>query len=248
VAGTPSFDVEQIFDGIKDQVSLVEVKRLFGMVKQLFGIGDDATLLNDASAAQPPSTSTKTLLQFLTRFVNAASGPVDISVVGHSKGGALAPALALWLADTQGNAVAASDQWDPGCIATLQVLTFAGPTAGNSGFANRFVGKFAGAYRLFNPHDIVPHAWDPAELRLIPDLYGEQLASLQVPAWAVAEFVEGYGYQHEVAAQPWSLPLEPDTLPAHVAYNHLDAYLTELGIPDPGLRFLEVFKPILPTV
>jgi len=235
--GTPSFDIEQIFDRIKEKVGVVEVRHLFGM-------DDDTALLSDVSAAQRQSGSTKTLLEFLEKFVNAAHGPVDISVIGHSKGGALAPALALWLADTQGAGVPETDQWDPNKRAELQSLTFAAPTPGNKSFANHFKDKVQTAYRLDNPYDLVTHAWDPIEIRQIPKLYGHQLAILGGPAEVLAELAGHFGYQHEVDAKPWSLPLEERPLPAQIAFNHLDAYLTELGIPDPGLRFLEVFKPI----
>ena len=45
------------------------------------------------------------LVAFLQAAVTSADGrPVRVTVTGHSKGGALAPTLALWLADTQGPA------------------------------------------------------------------------------------------------------------------------------------------------
>src|SRR5262245_703150 len=41
---------------------------------------------------------------FLKGAVAKAGGPVEVTVTGHSKGGALAPTLALWFAENQGGA------------------------------------------------------------------------------------------------------------------------------------------------
>jgi Lipase (class 3) len=48
----------------------------------------------------PPRDGARaTLVDLLTR--EAKSAPLEIIVTGHSKGGALAPALALWLVETR---------------------------------------------------------------------------------------------------------------------------------------------------
>jgi hypothetical protein len=78
---------------------------------------------------------------------------VQVTVAGHSLGGALASVVALWLADTQ-------SQWDPGANATVAAHTFAGPTAGNSAFAS-YAGRKLGALLVpyYNSLDAIPHAW-----------------------------------------------------------------------------------------
>jgi hypothetical protein len=143
------------------------------------GFVDEISLLEGAKGAQPNSPGSTSLLDFLKDFVSKAGEPVNIHIVGHSKGGALAAAVALWLADTQGE-VAGPDAWDPDSRARLQVDTFAAPTPGNGGFANQFQQKINGAYRLANPQDIVPHVWDSVEIRQIPDLYENQLHDLRI--------------------------------------------------------------------
>jgi hypothetical protein len=233
VKGTAALDVSGIFADIASKVT------------DWFGHSNDATIVQAATVAQPPSPPARTLAQFLTAFVSASAGPVDLHVIGHSKGGALATALAMWLADTQGPSVAEYCLWDPHSTAVLHPHSFAAPTAGNSGFAQRFAGKFPGAYRLANPYDIIPHAWNTAEISEVPDLYGNQLKLLRIPADALALFLQQAGYQHEIGAQPWpAQPLANRTLPAQIAFNHLDAYLTKLAIPDPGLSILRLFAPI----
>jgi hypothetical protein len=117
--------------------------------------------------------SGSTLRDFLATITQQ---PVDIAVVGHSLGGALAPTLALWLADTQGFL----SHWDPHRNATLSVLPTAGPTAGNHEFA-AYSGKKLGE-RLtpyYNTLDVVPHAWHKAMLEQIPDLYIPNIPNLR---------------------------------------------------------------------
>jgi len=115
-----------------------------------------------------------TLVDFLATVTQS---PVQIAIVGHSLGGALAPTAALWLADTQGFL----SHWDRHKNATLSALPTAGPTAGNSAFAT-YSGKKLGA-RLtpyYNTLDVVPHAWNAAMLEEIPSLYAPHIPALSV--------------------------------------------------------------------
>ena len=98
------------------------------------------TYWNVSKRRSRPANS-NTLLEFLKDFVVGTAAPVNIYVVGHSKGGALAAALALWLADTQSGAAPNQDQWGPGNDAKVHLYSFAAPTAGNTAFADRFTRK-----------------------------------------------------------------------------------------------------------
>src|SRR6185436_11278966 len=79
--------------------------------------------------------------------------------------GALSPVTGLWLSDRKTN-------WPN---ATVNVYTFAGPTAGDATFASYYAGKLgANTTRVWNQLDAVPHAWAqqvPPALSQIPGLY-----------------------------------------------------------------------------
>jgi len=95
-----------------------------------------------------------TLVDFLRTIVNQK---VQITVAGHSLGGALAPVVALWLADT---AQGQQSSWDPQRNATIGVDTFAGPTPGNLAFSLYAGIRFGRRLRpVYNSLDVVPHAW-----------------------------------------------------------------------------------------
>ena len=97
----------------------------------------------------------RTLVDFLRTIVDEK---VSITVAGPSLGGALAPTVALWLANTQHGVL--SLDWDPKKNATIQLQAFAGPTPGNGAFA-RFLGLKLGngVNAHYNSLDVVPHAW-----------------------------------------------------------------------------------------
>jgi hypothetical protein len=125
----------------------------------------EAAAFSEAAALRPAAT---TLIEFLKNHVESVSAPVKVWVVGHSKAGALAPALALWLAESRGTN---AGNWDPENRATLHLATFAGPTPGNGNFAERLRNAMASTYRLANPYDIAPHVWAADEAAQIPRLY-----------------------------------------------------------------------------
>lgn len=140
----------------------------------------------------------KTLTQFLAEEVKAAPTEPRVYATGHSLGGALAPALALWLADTQA-------EWDPNRRAQISVYPLAGPTAGNADFAAYYdatLGKTTD--RMWNPFDIVPRAWNHESMGTMADLY-EPLTRANLAERGLIDglrsLVEDKGYTQIDAAQ-----------------------------------------------
>jgi hypothetical protein len=223
-------------------------EHIASIVKAGFAPGHDPRLAQAISDAQQTPPSSNTLLEFLKDYVARATAPVNIQVIGHSKGGALAPALALWLADTQGTSVAGAQQWDPASKARLHVSTFAAPTPGNAYFAERYQSAPAivERYRLANTYDIVPHVWEPDEVRKISGLYRDQLTSLEIPLGLLADALEIVAYQHEFGAPIWTGPDQPQAnFLQRAAVEHLDGYLKLLGLYDAAtMSTLALFAPI----
>jgi hypothetical protein len=142
--------------------------------KMALGTAIGLAILQNMKPSSDVPGGGSTLVDFLATITK---NPVQIAVVGHSLGGALAPTVALWLADTQGFL----SPWDPHKNATLSSLPTAGPTAGNSAFAT-YSGKKLGA-RLtpyYNTLDVVPHAWQASMLQEIPSLYVPNIPDLPV--------------------------------------------------------------------
>jgi Lipase (class 3) len=236
IQGGAPFDIATYLTQIEEQIVAI-ARGSFAPEPDLQQAIDDA---------RRPFASAGTLLEFLKGFVANAAPPVNIYVIGHSKSGALAPAFALWLADTQGKTISSLEQWDPGSKANLRFYSFSAPTPGNAGFAARFKRKITDYYRLENPYDIVPHVWDPNEVRKIPDLYGDQLMALRIPADALALALQVPAYQHEAPSEPWTGTAVPQSnFLKRAAVEHLDSYLKTFGLYDAStLSILALFAPI----
>jgi Lipase (class 3) len=134
-----------------------------------------------------------TLLSYLQNVDAASSSSSTLIFTGHSLGGALAPALALALAQ-QG--------FNPGAWQAVYVYPTAGPTAGNSAFATFFSQTFpqpaAGPQPwqvwnadLANSLDVVPQAWGEQTLASIPNLYAPSITASPEIKKAVA-LAEGF--------------------------------------------------------
>ena len=119
--------------------------------------------------------------QTLTQFLTALAGlnkPVSVSFTGHSLGGAIAPALALWFTQAQGIAtivlpntlipktiandyIAAPNGWDVNSKVAISCVSFAGATPGDTTFSAYFSSKLGSKYtRIYNTNDIVPRGFN----------------------------------------------------------------------------------------
>ncbi|HVE83387.1 MAG TPA: hypothetical protein VND93_11090, partial [Myxococcales bacterium] len=94
-------------------------------------------------------SSPTTLLQAVTAAVNASPGAaLTIYVTGHSLGGALATTVGVWLSEQTFSPAPA-----------IQLVTFAGPTAGDANFAGQVNGLSPGPLLYVNQYDAIPQAW-----------------------------------------------------------------------------------------
>lgn len=205
---------------------------------------DTVSLLARVELAQRQFESGVPLVAFLRAAAESSPIPLNIHVVGHSKGGPLAAALALWLADTQGDSVPDSDVWDAAGQTKLDLYSFAAPTPGNSGFRDYFRSKIRNHYRLENPLDLVPHAWNVKEMNQIPGFYGGGLSFLQPLIDLLTPLLRELDFQHEVDSASWT-DATPENLPiiAQVVFQHLDAYLGRFGLLN-GMSTKGLFEPI----
>jgi hypothetical protein len=202
----------------------------------------ESSALNGLISTQPSPPKATSLMVFLRNYMSTLAAPLKIWVVGHSKGGALAPAVALWLAESRH---ANADNWDPDNRAALHLATFAAPTPGNGNFAMRINQGVASTYRLANPYDIVPHVWNPYEVAEIPHLYGSKLVVLKPAVDLLIPWLQRHCYQHECPAEAWPPELLTERpLLTQIGINHLDIYLQKLGIYDAEVNTLALFKAI----
>lgn len=174
------------------------------------------------------------LATFLRGVTDA--GEAEIWVTGHSKAGALASTLALWLADTQGTDLPEDQQWDPDRHAVVHSMTFAGPTAGNDAFcehSDKVIGDRC--HRVANELDMITHGWLSNGLNLVPGIYGELLPApgpIAELAKSMAQEVHPLNYRQvgknvisfKSSVQPKLNFLEQG------AYQHVDAYLEWAGL------------------
>lgn len=188
------------------------------------------------------------LVHFLRAAVRSSDTPLEITVTGHSKGGALSSTLALWLAQRQGaEGVRPWHRWDPDHNATVSCWSFAGPTAGNSEFANMSDDLIGGhCHRFVNRLDLVPHAWQvrPGRgdegfyLENAPNLYGRgvhKIKGLGVLARAIAADVRPLDYRHvgrHVTVLDGRVDPEGTLFTEQVAYQHMEGYLQALGMAE----------------
>ena len=194
------------------------------------------------------------LLTFLGEQARRFGDSLELCVTGHSKGGALAPVLALFLLDTQSaltGLVPAHYRWNTGSPASISCYAFAGPTPGNASFARYFQQRLGQSfYRYANTLDPVTYAWQSDEIHKIAALYGEvspppdglqrllgQMGSevahldycqlgedVQTPG-----FIRGQAERHVIEFTP-SIGADERPFALQAAYQHIGGYLDVLGL------------------
>ncbi len=199
-------------------------------------------LLAPTPRASSPADGS-TLFEFLSHEARLSTGPLDLTVTGHSKGGALAPALALWLKETR-TPHGATPGWDAAGAATIRCVTFAGPTPGNTAFADRISGAFKGTHhRVVNTNDVVTHAWQVEQLGEVPALFGNRSAPLKTLFAVVASDVASLGYAH-ASEGVMAFPGKTDparSLVKELIHQHMDAYCQHFALDAQGIDALTFF-------
>jgi hypothetical protein len=188
-----------------------------------------------AGAAEPD------LVTFLAAQAVATDAALDVTVVGHSKGAALAQTAALWLREALDQP---AERWDAGRGARVGCHAFAGPTAGNAAFAARIEASLGqDHHHLRNRHDLVTHAWQADELREIPALYGRRTALFEGMIASIVADVGPLDYRHvQVGVRMIEGQLEPTRgFALEFAYQHMDAYLAALDLHKHDIRAVTFF-------
>jgi hypothetical protein len=213
------------------------------MRSRLDGLWDWASLVAiEAGVVPQRARPGVTLVEYLSTELTTIDA-ADVIVTGHSKGGALAPVLALWLAQTQHGAPAETAAlWDPAGKANVVCHAFAGPTPGNEGFARLYDHVLGDAgHRYANRVDVAPHAWaveDDAgrlDLTTVERLYGgaiEQNRALRQLLGAIRSTVDDLAYAHpgrDVHVLPGRSRPGLDVA-SQMVHQHLPAYANLMGL------------------
>jgi lipase (class 3) len=187
------------------------------------------------------------LLAFLKTESDASGEALDVAVTGHSKGGALAPAVALWLKDALASGRPA-ERWDATGRARISCHAFAGPTPGNAGFARRLDDVLgADHHHLRNVKDVVTHAWQADELGQIPGLYGLRsavfgpLIRLIVADTRPLDYRQARRGVRTFTGRPLAAGFGAAPFGPEFVHQHMEAYLEELGLDQHGIHALTFF-------
>jgi hypothetical protein len=170
IRGTNIFLGEDIWGIIlqlwQDLDATSQVNFFGGKIAQ--GTSDGLTVIQGLT---DPKTNVS-LEQYLKGFLGTASNANVTSIVtGHSLGGCLATVVAPWI-----------ELMRPATYkGTIQPITFAGPTAGNSDFATNYDSKFQTARRFQNTLDVIPLAYQ--NLPKIVDIYSPNGLDAPDPVW-----------------------------------------------------------------
>jgi hypothetical protein len=194
------------------------------------------------------------LLSLLRQLSSVHGASLELSVTGHSKGGMLAPVLAMFLADTQGSpdgSLPDEYSWNRAGDALIDCYSFAGPTPGNGAFAARFNARLGRRFfRYANTRDATTLLWQCEQMRAMPSLLGEGapgLPGMEIIAEQMANEVAHLEYVHPGRDYPapggvrdvfhkhvvefrGRDPSADSPYPLEIIYQHLGAYIDFLGL------------------
>ena len=183
-----------------------------------------------------------TLAELIKKGIEAADQPVEINITGHSLGGAMAPAVGLWLADTQAS-------WDPEGKATLAVYAFAGPSPGNEQFKTHFHEMFQDRYHgVVNHNDVVTKGWEYQSTQSIPNTYQPTIK----PDLFVRAFFKGLAFplnwNEYSRLTPGNESFEGEIITdlcsfwPQAIYQHTVAYLKQFELLPTGFSWEDIAK------
>jgi len=251
IAGT---NPSSTFDWIREDAAIAPIPWAYYAQAGQVTTGDNMGLTNLLDLTYPNINNKSqqiTLQAFLADLPNKNS--TQLTITGHSLGGALSPLLTLALMDPNSSASKVTinsttidislPNWQQ---ATL--LATAGPTPGDATFAN-YVKNFIDdnpsqltAEFIWNGNDIVPHAWNLATLNELPGIYDFSLPSDSCLSAAISSAINAatsYTYTQFNLTSQFSGKLQPYTNTeneligwgpnteylAQADYQHTEAYL-----------------------
>ncbi|MEV0278724.1 hypothetical protein AB0I22_20390 [Streptomyces sp. NPDC050610] len=168
IAGTNGFEpFEWLFENLL--VQTIPWSPLRPLARLTLGTAIGLNVLKRITPSGDRPGAGQTLRQFLKGLPDKN---IRLTVTGHSLGGALAPALALWLRDTQRvPVIGAQSGWDFRELAKISTLTTANPTPGNRRFAQYVAQRLETVRRYANHLDMVPKLWTNATIDEAKDFY-----------------------------------------------------------------------------
>jgi hypothetical protein len=186
------------------------------------------------------------LEEFLVSTLEASAGPFVMHFTGHSLGGLLAPAMALWLRDR----VEGKGREELAGRLKLDVYGYAAPTAGNRAFADYLSSRLPGNRRYANELDIATLAWEEKAMRTMLSLYEPGIKILAITKSLIGlslKLCEGKGYAHPGERIPVPASVTPNRRKrflVEAAYQHCMPYLDML-LPDRKEAILrDVIRPL----
>lgn len=184
-----------------------------------------------------------TLDRFLHDALRNEKGRVRIITGGHSQGGALSPLVAFWLKDTQA-------RWDTNHVAEISCWPTAGPTPGDSAFADYYDERVPATISLVNTLDVATKFFDREEMKQVPELYEPEIdpgAEVRALVRLLLGLSKGNNYAHIAQGKRQVIRLTGKVNKALIrpgesrcwnfmtqaGYQHTRAYFELLGLESP---------------
>jgi hypothetical protein len=199
----------------------------------------------ELSPAEGSAGAGVSLAEAFVAMVERSKAPCVAHFTGHSLGGLLAPAMALWLVDYLG-----SCRPELAAKLAVDVYGYAAPTAGNKAFADYLAARVPNQRRYASDLDIATLAWDEATMGALPYLYqpGIAMDALTRPLYDIGmSLAKGRGYTQPVgriAVPSKIVPTRGDSYFLEAAYQHSIPYLDILLPERKAVIMREVINPL----